>query len=74
MIHGDELCRWKRAFVGFLCPSEFKKLHLSYKKGTKTYDFLKIELVCELAQKESDQNIKMGRKESFIRPIFVRLM
>ena len=32
----------------------------------KTYDFLKIELVYELIQKELDQNIKMGRNENFI--------
>ena len=33
----------------------------------KTYNFLKIELVCELMQKELDQNIEMGRNENFIR-------
>ena len=35
----------------------------------KTYDFLKIEFLCELIQKESDQNIKIGRNENFIRHV-----
>ena len=74
MTYNVECCHGKREFWVFFGSSAFKKSHLSYEKGMKTYDFLKIELVCELAQKESDQNIKIGRKESFIRPIFVRLM
>ena len=42
------------------------KSYFSYKKGMKTYDFLKIELACELIQKELERNIKMGRNENFI--------
>ena len=43
----------KRRFLGVFCPSAAKKSDFSYEKGMKTYDFLKIELLCDLIQKES---------------------
>ena len=44
-----------------------KKIHFSDDKGMKTYDFLKIDIVFELIQKESDSTIEMGRDENFTR-------
>ena len=44
----------KGHFSGVFWPFLSKKSHLSYEKGIKTYAFLKIELICELIQKESD--------------------
>ena len=58
---------WKKVVFGFFGPSVFKKSHLSHEEVMKTYNFLKIELVCELKQKGCDCNISMGRNENFIR-------
>ena len=56
----------KRHFSGVSWPFPSKKSHLSYEKGIKTYAFLKIELICELIQKESDLDVKMERSENFV--------
>ena len=48
-----EFFSWKKGlFKGVFGPSAFKKSHLSYEKGMKIYDFLKIELVCEMIKKK----------------------
>ena len=44
----------KGRFRGVFSLSAFKESHLPYEKGMKTYDFLIIELVYELIQKELD--------------------
>ena len=54
------LLSWKKGDFGL-------KLHLSYEKGMKTYDFLRIELICELIQKESHWDTKIWRNENSIR-------
>ena len=43
--------KWR--FLSVFCPSTVKKSDFSYEKGTKTNGFLKIQLLCELIQKES---------------------
>ena len=43
----------KQRFWDVFCPQTVKKSDFSYEKGMKTYDFLKIQLLCELMQKES---------------------
>ena len=40
-----------------------KKSDFSDGKGMKTYDFLKIQSLCELMQNESAQNIEKGKQE-----------
>ena len=44
----------KECFAGVFCTSAFEKSHFSNEIGMKTYDFLKIELLCELIQKKTD--------------------
>ena len=50
----------KGPFGDVFGPSFFKKSHLSYEKGMKTHDFLKIKLLCEILQRNETFNRQMS--------------